>query len=338
MADPIRIRKAMLYGARDLRLDEESFDPQSLGSDEVFVRTLVSGFSTGTDLANYDGRSTEVPGAPDYPRAVGYNNVGVVELAGPAVKTLRRGDRVFSIRHHRSGFASRESDLLVPVPPGVDAVQASLAYLTHLGTASLRTVRYQAGENVAVVGLGVIGLCTVAAARAMGARVAAIANSDARAELAARMGATETYRSGAFDPARVFAGRGADIVVLTANSWDAWAESMEMVRYAGRVTVLGFPGRNLPPPPFNPLQAKWLYGKQLTVAGAGFLPRVECEPWEVRFNLRRDLEFVLGLMESGDMDLGPAISHRFPYQRMREAYELAISHAKDLTAAVFEWE
>jgi threonine dehydrogenase-like Zn-dependent dehydrogenase len=333
----VRLYKAMLYGARDLRLDEEVFDPGSLAADEVFVRTQVSGFSTGTDLGNYDGRSTEVPGAPDYPRAVGYNNVGVVELTGESVKSLRPGDRVFSTKHHRSGFVARESELLVPVPAAVDGAQASLAYLTHLGVASMRTVRYEAGENVVVVGLGVIGLCTVAAARAMGARVAVVANSDSRARLAERLGAMETYRSGAFDAASVFSGQGADVVVLTANSWSAWAESMEMARYGGRVTVLGFPGRDQAAPPFNPLQAKWLYGKQLTIAGAGFLPKVECGPGEVRFNLRRDLEYVMSLMASGDLDLGPVISHRFPFRQMREAYELAISHSKELTAAVFEW-
>lgn len=337
MPDPVRMYKAMLYGAGDLRLDEETFDPGTLAPTDLFVQTQVTGFSTGTDLGNYDGRSTEVPGAPDYPRAVGYNNVGVVSFVGKEVKAFRPGDRVFSTRHHRSGFVARETDLLVPVPANVDPAQASLAYLTHLGVASMRQVRYEAGENVVVVGLGVIGLCTVAAARAMGARVVAVANSDSRAALAKRLGAQETYRSGGFDAASVFSGQGADVVVLTANSWDAWQESMEMVRYAGRVTVLGFPGRNLPAPPFNPLQAKWLYGKQLTITGAGFLPRLDCEPSEVRFNLRRDLVYVLSLMSSGDLDLAPVISHRFPFRNMREAYELAASHSKELTAAVFDW-
>lgn len=337
MAGAIRIYKAMMYGAGDLRLDEETYDPAVLAPDEVFVRVEVTGFSTGTDLGNYEGRSTEVPGAPDYPRAVGYSNVGRVEAVGSAVSTLEPGDRVFSTRHHRSAFTARESDLLVPIPENVDADQASLAYLTHLGIASLRQVRYEAGESVCVVGLGVIGLCTVAAARALGARVAAVANHPARAALAARMGALETYLAGAYDPAALFARQGADIVVLTANTWDAWRESMEMVRHGGRVSVLGFPGRNQPAPDFNPLQPKWLYGKQLTIQGAGFLPKVDCAPSEVRFNLRRDLACVFDLMSTGDLDLSPVVSHRFPYSRMKEAYDLAAKHSKELSAAVFDW-
>ena len=324
---PVRIGKAILYGAGDLRIDEEQFDPASLQPTEVLVRTQVTGFSTGTDLANYQGRSTEIPGAPDYPRPVGYSNVGVVHSVGSAVASLRPGERVFSVKPHCSAFVASENDLLIPLAEGVNADKASLAYLVHLGIASLRRVSYEAGETVCVIGLGVIGLCTVAAARAMGAQVTAISNDERRAGIARRLGAAAAMEGG----------EGVDIVVLTANTWDAYRRAMEAARFGGRVTVLGFPGRAQPAPQFNPLDARWLYGKQLTIAGAGFLPRVECAPADIRFNLRRDLVYVLELMESGRLDLAPVISHRFASHRMREAYELASQHSKDFSAAVFDW-
>jgi threonine dehydrogenase-like Zn-dependent dehydrogenase len=330
---PMLIKKAILYGAGDLRLDEELFDVSSLQDHEVLVRTLTTGFSTGTDLANYQGRSTDVPGAPDYPRPVGYSNVGVVDTVGKSVTTLRPGDRVFSIKAHRSAFVALDTDLLILLAAAVDTEQASLAYLVHLGMASLRQVRYEAGESVCVVGLGVIGLCTVAVARAMGARVTALANDERRAALARQMGALEAFVNTSFDASAV----GADIAVLTANTWDAYRQSLELVRYGGRITVLGFPGRAQPTPDFNPLDARWLYGKQLTIAGAGYLPRIDCAPSDIRFNLRRDLAYIFDLMASGDLRLGPVISHRFPYNRMRDAYELANQHSKQFSAAVFDW-
>lgn len=331
------IKKAILHGVGDLRIEDEFYDPATLQPRELFVRTEVTGFSTGTDLANYEGRSTEVPDAPDYPRAVGYSNVGTVELVGSAVTSLHPGDRVFSMRPHRSGYVANESDIMVPVPNGVDAEQASLCYLVHLGVAALRQVHYETGEDVAVVGLGVIGLCAVAVARAMGARVTAIANNDGRAQLAHELGATETYVSGSYDPNSVFEGQGADIVVLTANTWTAYSDSMQMTRYRGRVSILGFPGRAQPAPEFNPLDMRWLYGKQLTIAGTGHIPTIDCATSDIRFNLRRDLKFVLDRMACGDLDLSSTISHRFPYMRMQEAYELARQHSKQLSAAVFHW-
>ena len=333
----IEIKKATLYGAGDLRIESESFDSDTLEPNQVLVRTLYTGFSTGTDLGNNLGRSTELPGAPDYPRGVGYSNVGVVWRTGSGVTALRTGDTVFSIKPHRSAFVATEADLLVRVPDGLDLAQVSLGYLINLGVCALRSAHYETGERVAVVGLGVIGLCTVALGRAMGAPTVAIANNPVRSEQAKRLGAHAAYDTGSYTPSSVFDGEGADIVVLTANSWSAYRDSMEMARYGGRISVLGFPGRGQAPPDFNPLDPHWFYGKQLTLSAAGFAPRVECRPADIRFNLRRNLTAIFEWMASGALDLGPVISHRIPFERMVDAYELARMHSKELTAAVFDW-
>jgi 2-desacetyl-2-hydroxyethyl bacteriochlorophyllide A dehydrogenase len=322
---PITIRKATLYGAGDLRLDAVEYDVSALADDEALVRTEMSGLSTGTDLGNYDGRSTEVPGAPGYPRAVGYSNAGRVWRAGSRT-SFQPGQAVFTMKPHCSAFVATSADLVVPIPDGVPMEQAALAYLINLGVAALRQAGYEAGERVTVVGLGVIGLSTVAAARAMGAQVSAVANHPDRANLAVRMGARGAP-----------AANESDIVVLTANSWEAYRTAVELARRGGRIAVLGFPGRGQPAPDFNPLDASWLYAKQLTVMGSGFIPRVECLPEEIRFNLRRNVAAIFEWMASGALDLGPMISHRVPYDRMRDAYELARRHDKSLTAAVFDW-
>jgi threonine dehydrogenase-like Zn-dependent dehydrogenase len=53
--------------------------------------------------------------------------------------------------------------------------------------------------------------------------------------------------------------------------------------------------------------------------------------------LRRNLEYILDLMSSKRLNVEPLISHRVPYQQMRDAYELARAHSKELIAAVFDW-
>src|SRR6185503_4612359 len=72
------LKQAILYGARDLRIEDTPFDCANLQSDQLYAETVVSALSTGTDLGNYLGDSTYVPGAPDYPRRIGYSNVAVV--------------------------------------------------------------------------------------------------------------------------------------------------------------------------------------------------------------------------------------------------------------------
>lgn len=335
------MKKAILYGAGDLRLEDVPLLTETLQAGEIYVETEVTALSTGTDLGNYLGDSTYVPGAPPYPRGVGYSNAGVVRRVGEGVTQFRPGERVFAPRPHQSAYIAPQNELLVKIPESVPSEEAALAYLTHLGLASLRQAKYEPGENVAVVGLGVIGLCTVWLARALGARVVGISNATIRSQLALKLGAHAAFLS---EEERlreqlkdVFGEAGTDLVILTANPWNAYRLSLEIVRYAGRVSILGFPGRAQAPPDFNPLDPRWIYGKQLTLLGAGFAPRVECRPQDLRFNVRRNLEYILGLMAVHSPRLGLVISHRFPAARMQEAYELAKKHDKQLVAAVFDW-
>ncbi|MEZ5399597.1 MAG: zinc-binding alcohol dehydrogenase [Bryobacteraceae bacterium] len=306
--------QAVLYGAGDLRFEEKAIDASTLAPDEIYVETEVTALSTGTDLGNYLGDSGYVPDAPKYPRWVGYSNCGIVRATGAAVTSVQPGDRVFAPKPHQSAYIARVGELVVRAPADVSPEQVSLIYLANLGLAALERVHFQPGEDVAVVGLGVIGLCTVALARALGAgKVIAMANSEERWEAACRMGAMDSDGE-------------ADVVVLTANPWEAYARAMEGARFGGRVAVLGFPGRAQGPPPFNPMAPEWMYLKQLTVAGAGRARDV-----------RGNLEAILGWMSTGRLNLEPLISHRLPARRMLEAYELAKARSKLLTAAVFDW-
>ena len=335
------MKRAMLYGAGDLRIEDVPLAADSLLPDQVYVETEVTALSTGTDLGNYLGDAKYVPGAPPYPRWVGYSNAGVIRRVGEGVENLKPGTRVFSLRPHQSAYIAQQNELLVPIPASVSSEEASLAYLTHLGLAALRQARYEPGENIAVIGLGVIGLCTVWLAGAMGARVVGIANSAIRGETALQLGAHAAFLADDKDIQQklkeVLGDVGPDIVVLTANPWNAYRLSLEIVRHSGRVSILGFPGRAQQPPDFNPLDPRWVYKKQLTLLGAGFAPGVECPPEDLRFNRRRNLQYILDLMAGHRPPIAPVISHRLPASRMTEAYELAKAHSKDFVAAVFDW-
>ncbi len=325
------MKQAILYGVGDLRIEERELNADEIAPDQVYVETLVTALSTGTDLGNYLGDSEYVPGAPAYPRAVGYSNVGVVTRAGMDVHALHVGDRVFSMRPHLSAYIAGDGELLVRIPDAVESGEASLLYLAQLGLAAMRQVDYEAGESVAVIGMGVIGLCTVAVARALGAQVTAVANAPLRAETAKRLGAHRVLLAGEEVQPEF------DIVILTANQWDAYRQAVEMARTCGRVSVLGFPGRGQPAPDFNPLDPRWFYAKQLMLRGAGLSARLECAPHELRFNLRRNLELILALLASGEVSFAPVISHKLPAERMRDAYELARAHDRNLMGAVFAW-
>ncbi|MCY3778482.1 MAG: hypothetical protein OXH11_21105, partial [Candidatus Aminicenantes bacterium] len=74
-----------------------------------------------------------------------------------------------------------------------------------------------------------------------------------------------------------------------------------------------------------------------TLLGSGYAPSTDAPASDLRFNIRRNLSYIMSLLASRDMRFDSLITHRFPPERMKEAYELAREHSKDLIAAVFDW-
>ena len=45
----------ILYGPRDLRIEEQALDTSNLEADQVWIQTEISAFKIGTDRGNYEG-------------------------------------------------------------------------------------------------------------------------------------------------------------------------------------------------------------------------------------------------------------------------------------------
>src|SRR5438876_11790409 len=125
------MERAFLYGPRDLRVESFSLDTEHLEPDQLWVETEVSALSTGTDRGNYEG-AERVPGAPPYPRYVGYSNVGRVKAVGGAVDRFKVGDRVFATRPHQAAYVASQTDMIVRVPDEVSSEAAGCTHLYHL--------------------------------------------------------------------------------------------------------------------------------------------------------------------------------------------------------------
>ena len=339
---------AILHGPRDLRLEEQPLDNTNLKPNQLWVETLISAFKIGTDRGNYEG-AEEVPGAPTYPRWVGDSNLGIVRGIGSAVTRFREGDRVVTRMPHQSEYLIEESASMVKVPDGADDEDAVFSHLYALSSLCYRKAHFQPGENVAVVGLGVLGLGAVALGPCFGARVVGLGNSPIRLEMASRMGAHEAYLSD--DPdltgkLNAFTdGVGIDLVILTANPWPAFRTSLRVVRPNGRVSIVSLLGRGEPPIDFNPLPLDLFYIKGISLISVcgppGYLypdHGVGNQVTDDRFNPDRACAHVLSLIADGRLEPSRLITHRFHYTEMVEAYEMAFNREKSMLGVVFEWK
>jgi D-arabinose 1-dehydrogenase-like Zn-dependent alcohol dehydrogenase len=213
-----------------------------------------------------------------FPHVPGHELAGVVDAVGAGVERWRIGDRVTvpfvcgcgQCAWCRAGDAQVCPDQqqpgfthwgsfaelvvlhaadtnLVAVADGVEASTAAAlgcrfatAYRALVGRA-----RLQAGEWVAVVGAGGVGLSTVMIARALGARVVAVDRNPAALAVAAGLGADHTVVAGEAGVAAVVTDLtgGAHVAVDAVGSEQTSADAVRSLRRRGRHVQVGL----LPP-------------------------------------------------------------------------------------------
>jgi threonine dehydrogenase-like Zn-dependent dehydrogenase len=336
-------QRARLLAPRVLRFEPMVLAQGAPAPDEIVAVTEYSAISIGTEKAAYVGLPALRAG-PAYPRLVGYCNASRVLHVGTGVDGVSPGMRILTHQSHQSFFVCKESEVLAVIPPDLNSREASLAYIAHIGLTGLQRAGLRAGESVAIQGLGPVGLATVALSRAMDAgNIIAIGNSRSRNQRALDLGAMSVFEASDTQLCNRLAkytnGRLADIVISTVNSWTAWRTSLDIVRAFGRIAVLGFPGRGEPLPDFNPLASEPFYTKQPTLVSAGLAAGPG--PWgdgDVAQHCRKNMAFLLGLMQSGRLPLGQLITHEVPWSELETIYRLAADGDKGLVAAVLRWQ
>ncbi len=331
------MRAVTFQAPGEVRIEEKP-DPEIGAADDVVVRVEASGIC-GSDLHIYHGR---VPVEPGF--TIGHEFVGTVLAAGADVERVAVGDRVLGCFHtacatcaaclrsdyHRCergrtfGHGSKLGDLqgaqaeqlLVPranltlrrVPEGMsDEVALFAGDVMGTGYHAVAHAGTRAGDTVAVLGLGPVGLCAVQAAVVAGAaRVFAIDSVEARLAMAKRFGAVPLHLT-EDDPKRAVRGategRGVDVVVDAVGDPGPLAMAISLARGAGTVSGIGaYAGQGE-----VPLGLAWLKGLTLRLGLANVIAHVDR---------------VLGLIEAGKLDPSPLVTHHMKLDQAADAYEL----------------
>ena len=266
----------------------------------------------------------------DQPLPLGYSNVGTVIEAGTGVTGFSVGDQVVSNGHHAE-VVCVPVNLCARIPPGVDDESATFTVLAAIALQGVRLVQPTIGENFVVTGLGLIGLLTVQILRANGCTVLGVDLDADRCRLAASFGAQTCCISAGDDPieaAEQFSdGRGVDGVIITAStkSNEPVHQAATMCRKRGRIVLVGVTGLGLSRADF--------YEKELSFqVSCSYGPGRYDTNYEekgqdypigfVRWTEQRNFEAILGLMASGSVDVSTLVSHRFPVNDAKSAYDV----------------
>jgi NADPH2:quinone reductase len=189
------------------------------------------------------------------PCILGHDGAGIVEAVGPRVGRVRRGDRVCFCNGGIGGapgtyaeYAVVPEAQLVPVPSGVDFVQAAALPLVVITAWESLYDRagLAAGERVLVhAGAGGTGHVAVQLARLRGARVAATVSSEAKAAFVKGIGVERPiiYRQEDWvSAALAWSGEAGIDVALDNIGGDAIPRLLRaMAPYGRLVTLMGTP-------------------------------------------------------------------------------------------------
>lgn len=264
------------------------------------------------------------------PLPMGYCNVGRILEVGSGVEGFELGDRVVSNGKHAE-VVSVPKNLCAKIPDNVSDEEAAFTVIASIALQGIRLIKPTLGESFVVTGLGLIGLVTVQLLRANGCRVLGIDYDSSKVSLAQQFGAETVDLSKGEDPisaAQSFSrGNGVDGVLITAStkSNEPVSQAAEMCRKRGRIVLVGVVGLELSRADF--------YEKELSFQvscsyGPGrYDPEYEEKGNDyplpfVRWTEQRNFEAVLDLLSSGQLDVKPLISHRFPFAQAKEAYDL----------------
>ncbi|MGX9219741.1 NAD(P)-dependent alcohol dehydrogenase [Massilia varians] len=311
------------------------------GPGEAVVKVTMTTIC-GTDVHILKGEYPVAPGL-----TIGHEPVGVIAELGPGVEGYTLGQRVVvgaitpcgqchpCLEGHQSQcgghalggwrfgntidgcqaeyvrvpFAMAN---LSPVPSGLSDEQVLMCpdiMSTGFGGAENGAIRI--GDTVAVFAQGPIGLCATAGARLRGAsRIIAVDTVPARLEMARRLGADHVIDFRQADPVEAILaltdGQGADVTIEALGTQQTFESCLRALKPGGTLSSLGvYSGKlGLPVDAF--------------AAGLGDHKLVTTLCPGGKHRMRR----LMDIVAQGRVDLRPLVTHRFPLERIEEAYDL----------------
>jgi len=297
-----------------------------------------------TAICTWEQRSYSGAQPNNFPFVGGHEMAGEIAVIGAGVKTdLAVGDRVTlgpsscgkchwcmtgqdrACKQHYAGavkygdawgpggFAEYKSHPADGVYRVGDAAYdvAALAEPLSCALHANRKLGLYVGEDVVVLGAGVMGLMNVIAAKKYGARVIVSEVDPVRLAIAKQMGADETIDATQVDPvARVKEltdGRGAEAVIAAIGHPKANEQGMAMLSEKGRFVLFAAAH---PEPDFT-FKPNEMHNRETGVFG-------------VVSKEKQDFYAASRLIRFGGVDLRPLIDARYPLTDLKGALEYAI--------------
>jgi threonine dehydrogenase-like Zn-dependent dehydrogenase len=301
------MQAAVLTGPGALRLDTVAVPEPGPGQVRVRLEGCGVCASNLTPWAGPDWMQF-----PTEPGAMGHEGWGLIDAIGDGVSGLSIGDRVAALSYKSyAALDIAEADAVVRLP---ESLAGRPFPGEPLGCAMniFRRSEIEAGQTVAILGIGFLGAILTRLAADAGARVIAISRRSFSLNLARRMGAAEVIpmndHYGAIERVKaltdgVFCDR---VIEAVGKQWPLDLAA-ELTRERGRLIIAGYHQDG--PRQVNMQLWNW--------RGLDVINAHERDPAIYMQGIREAVEAVA----SGRLDPSPLYTHIYPLSRLGEALD-----------------
>ncbi len=266
----------------------------------------------------------------DQAMTLGYSSAGVIVELGEGVRDFKVGQRVacagggYAVH---AEYAVVPQNLLAALPDEVGFEAGAFGTLGAIAMQGFRLAELQIGENVAVIGMGLLGTLAAGIAKAAGCRVFGIDVDPKRVRLAQELGFKTVLRKGAVESMMAFTqNRGVDAVLICADT--ASSDPVELAGQIGcdraKVVAVGAVGMDIPRRDYYEKEMGLIVSRSYGPGryDPGFEEKGQDYPYGyVRWTSGRNLQSFINLLADG-MNVERLISHRYLIDNAEEAYEL----------------
>jgi len=340
------MKAAMLYGVKDLRIEDVEVPKVEAGEILVKVRAATT---CGTDLKIFQRGYVEK--VIKLPTIFGHEWAGEVVEVGEGLEWPEKGMRIragnsapclrcamcqkgkYNLCENMIWLWGAYAEYIkVParmvlvntqeIPRHVSYEEAAITEPLACVLHGVEEARVKLGDIIVIVGAGPIGLLHLLTAKKMGAeKIIIIDLVEERLDFAEKLGADETVNAGKVDAVetvrQLTRGYGADVVTEAIGLPATWEQALKLVRKGG--TVLEFGG--CPPGTEIKLNTELLHYGEVTVMGT-------FHTTPLHFGK------ALHLIASRTLDVRPLITRKMKLENIKEAFEILSTSKSEIKIAI----
>ena len=344
------MKAMMLSGIRQMEMKDIP-EPVLVNSNDVKIRMSVVGIC-GSDIHYYTqgqiGSQKVV-----YPFTVGHEGAGVVVEVAKSVKVIKPGDLIaidpampcrecdqcLAGRHHTCrklrflGCPGQAEGCLMeyivmpekscfPLTGNLTADHGSISEPLAIGVYAVKKSGGVKGLNIGILGYGPIGMSVMLAAKAQaGAKIYVTDLIDERLAIARKEGASLTgnpMKENINSKIMLREPLGLDIAFECCGKQEAFDQAVDLLKPGGKLIVAGIPEFD-----------RWSLSVETTrrrEISLQFIRRqVDC------------VEETLELMKNGSVRIDNMVTHRFPFERTKEAFDLVAEYRDGVMKAMIDF-